>query len=463
MIQDDDFDGMPTPYAPEAECSVIGALLLDNAAFDRMTVSLEPSDFYHAENSRVFGAVRQLISENKPADAVTVYAALGGSDTALLAFLGDAANNTPGASGINRYAEIVKEKALERSILAASASVSEKACDRSMTAAEKLDFAQAQFMALSDTRSADEPELVGDLLHSLIDDIEAAEEGRLPKKSSCGLADVDARIDICSETDMVVIGGRPGMGKTTFGLNVGLNRARNGESGLVWSGEMPKSQIRNKFISSIGRIEYKALREKRKLTNDEYERLKYAIGVMQDLPVAVFDTPGISVYELASKARKMKRVMGGLSWIVVDYLQLMRGDGKEPVQQITSISKGLKMLAKSLNVTVYALAQLNRSLEQRPNKRPVMADLRESGAIEQDADSILFVYRDEIYNPDSEAKGMAELIVGKNRHGDSGGMIPLVTELQYSLFQNAVQGSYPDLGRPRKQERSTFSKRCEGD
>lgn len=443
------------PRSDEAERSVIGALLLDNLAFDRMQNPPEPGHFFSAENGRIYSAIRTLIAEQKPADVVTVWEFAAG-DQSMLAYLGELANNTPSAANIARYAEIVRDKAVERALLAATAQITERVHDRSVRTADKLDFAQAQLMALSDDNAVNDAESVGELLYGLVEDLEAAEEGTLPPRASCGFLDLDSKAGVCFPTDMIVIGGRPGMGKTTFGLNIAEFRARRGEPGLIWSGEMPREQIRNKLVASVGRVEYKALREKRCLNGDEFERVKYAMSVLKDAPIMVFDRPGITIYDLAAKARQAKRRYGKLSWILVDYLQLMEGPEDNSVQKYTNISKGLKGLAKSLGVTVYALAQLNRGLEQRMDKRPVMSDLRESGGIEQDADLIGFVYRDEIYNPESPAKGMCEFLIRKNRHGENGVMVPLAANLQFSRFDNA-DFSYPDLHKKHEPSRPRFS------
>ena len=441
------------PHSVEAEQSFLGGLLLDNAAFDRLTSPLEPAHFFLAEHRAIYAAIRELIARQQPADMVTVYAALQ-AEPGTLAYLGELAANTPSAANIGRYAEIIRDRSLQRELLSATADISERVHHGTGSAVEKLDAAQSRLMSLSESSTVDVVQ-VGELLPDFLDRLEQIEDGSLPPRATCGYPDIDQRVHITEATDMVVIGGRPATGKTTLALNIAEARARRGEPGLIWSGEMPSSQIRDKLIASVGGVEYKAFREGRRLTSEEYDKVVYALGVIKDLPMHIFDAPGISVFDLGAKARQVKR-RSGLKWIVIDYLQLMRGDGENETMRFSEISRSLKEMAKALGVTVYALSQLNRSLEARPNKRPIMSDLRSTGAIEQDADVIMFLYRDELYNPDTDAKGMAEIIVGKNRHGEAGIMVPLATRLEFSRFESMVYGQYPDLDKPQKNSRRGF-------
>ncbi|MEM7195988.1 MAG: replicative DNA helicase [Pseudomonadota bacterium] len=443
------------PQAMEAEQSLLGGLLLDNRKWDEVTDTVGVSDFYSQSHRKIFTAIRGLIASNEPADVVTTSEWLekeGNLDQAGgLAYLGTLANNTPSTANILSYAKIVRERAILRSLIAAANDISTSAYNpEGRTPREVLDEAEKLVFDISerDGRSRQGFTSIQDLLTRSIDRIEELFES---KESITGVAtgftDLDNLTSGMQRGDLLIVAGRPSMGKTSFAMNIAEYVAVDKSLPVaVFSMEMPGEQLTMRMLSSLGRINSNKIRTGR-LGDDDWPRLNSAVGLLDKAPMFVDDSPGLNPLELRSRARRLLRDHDQLGCVVIDYLQLMQSSesNENRATEISAITRSLKMLAKELNTPVIALSQLNRSLEQRPNKRPVMSDLRESGAIEQDADVIFFIYRDEVYNEDSDQKGVAEVIIGKQRNGPIG-TVKLTFRGEFTRFENFTAGG--DFGYP---------------
>lgn len=425
------------PHAIEAEQSVLGALMLDNAAIDRIS-ALRPEHFYRDDHRRIFSAIGQLIGASKPADVLTVFNALESSGDAErvggLAYLGEIANNTPSAANIEAYARRVRDTAVERALIATCDEVSAKAFGRG-DLTEKLDFAQQRFAALDEVSVRRDPAPLNEVLIRHIDKIQARFEGE-EKGLSTGFPDLDERLNGMHPGQSIVIAGRPAMGKSTLAVNIAVAVAEAGVPALICSQEMSESDLADRLLAQVGRIALDRL-IKGTLQDDDWHRLTMATGRLNEMPLFIDEQPALTLWDVRAKARQIRR-RHGLGLVVIDYLQLMKGEGDNRTQEVGSISRGVKQLAKDMGCPVILLSQLNRGLESRPNKRPMMSDLRESGEIEQDADVILFIYRDEVYHADSADKGLAEIIVGKARQGAAGGpCVRLAFHGEHSAFRSA--------------------------
>jgi replicative DNA helicase len=441
------------PHSIEGEQSLIGGVLLDNSAWDRIADLVSEVDFYRDEHRRIFRHIAKLIESGKPADVVTVFESLDKSGEAQhvggLAYLGEIANNTPSAANIRRYAEIVRERAILRKLVTVGDEIAAKAlAPAGRDASLILDEAESKILAIRDEGSRQDSGFVPiqPVLGQVVDRIQELYDRDNPAAVTgvpTGLVDLDKMTSGLQPTDMIIVAGRPGMGKTSFALNIAESVALDAQLPVaIFSMEMPATQLVMRFISSVGRLDQHRLRTGR-LNDDEWQRLSFALGKLHEAPIFIDETPGLNPIDLRARARRLHRQCGGkLGLIVIDYLQLMTShkETDNRAAELSEISRSVKSLAKELHVPIFALSQLNRSLEQRPNKRPVMSDLRESGAIEQDADIIMFVYRDEIYNPDTEDKGKAELIIGKHRNGPTG-MVPLTFIGEYTRFESCAQGN----------------------
>jgi replicative DNA helicase len=441
------------PHSVEAEQSLIGGILLDNAAWDRISDQISEGDFYRDEHRRIFRHLAKLLEQGKPADVVTVFESIDKSGDSQhvggLAYLGEIANNTPSAANIKRYAEIVHERAILRKLVTVGDEIAGSALSPSGREANLiLDEAESKILAIRDegSRQATGFIPIQPVLGQLVDRIQELYDRDSPASVTgvpTGLIDLDAMTSGLQPTDMIVVAGRPGMGKTTFALNVAEAVALEAQLPVaIFSMEMPATQLAMRFISSVGRLNQHKLKTGQ-LSDDEWQKLSYALGRLHEAPIFIDETPGLNPIDLRARARRLHRQCGGkLGLIVIDYLQLMTShkESDNRAAELSEISRSVKSLAKELHVPIFALSQLNRSLEQRPNKRPVMSDLRESGAIEQDADIIMFVYRDEIYNPDTEDKGVGELIIGKHRNGPTG-MVRMTFLGEYTRFENYTQPS----------------------
>ncbi|MCX7197330.1 MAG: replicative DNA helicase [Proteobacteria bacterium] len=435
------------PHSIEAEQSVLGGLLLDNNAWERIADLLGEGDFYSADHRMIYRHLVKLVDESRPADVITVaeslerngeLARIGG-----LPYLSALANNVPTAANIRRYAEIVRERSLMRELARVGTEIAESAYAPSGRAAKVLlDEAEAKVLAIAEAGKRtsqgflDLTSLVAQVVER-IDLLHARGDSSDVTGVATGFADLDRDTSGMQAGDLIIVAGRPSMGKTALALNMAEHVALTEKLPVViFSMEMSGTQLVMRLIGSSGRIDQQRLRSGR-LEDSDWPRLTSAIGALTQAPILIDETGALTALELRSRARRAARSFGGrLGLIVIDYLQLMSSSGSENrATEISEISRSLKALAKELQVPVIALSQLNRSLEQRPNKRPVMSDLRESGAIEQDADVILFIYRDEVYNPDSADKGTAELIIGKQRNGPIG-TVKLTFLGKHTKFEN---------------------------
>jgi replicative DNA helicase len=419
------------PHSVEAESSVLGGLLLDNSAWDRVGDLLRPDDFYRHEHRLVFETVEHLVNASQAADVVTVYErlrSLGRAESAGgLQYLNSLAQYVPSAANIRRYAELVRERAILRRLISVSDEIATTAMNpQGRDVATILDEAEQKVFHIGEqgSRMKDGFQSMHNLVAQLIDDVSARADNPSDVTSvPTGYVDLDRMTSGLQAGDLVVLAARPSMGKTAFAINIAEHVALNENKAVaVFSMEMGASQLALRIVGSIGRIHQSHLRSG-KLTDDEWPRLTEAIEKLRNMRLHIDDSPGLKPSELRANARRLARQTGGLSLIVVDYLQLMSGnnDGDNRAAEIGEISRGLKMLAKELQCPVIALSQLNRSVETRTDKRPMMSDLRESGAIEQDADIIMFIYRDEYYTKDAcKEPGVAEIIIGKQRNGPTG-------------------------------------------
>ncbi|MGZ9032575.1 MAG: replicative DNA helicase, partial [Burkholderiaceae bacterium] len=421
------------PHSIEAEQSVLGGLLIDNAAWDRIADLVGVSDFYRQDHKLIFGAVSRLIDTGKPADAVTVFEALRNSgrvdDAGGLVYLNTLAQNTPSAANIRRYAEIVRERAVLRRLVTAGDEIATSALNPAGRDTKQiLDDAETKVFQIAEegARGRQGFQDIQPLLTKVVERIQELFERADPSDVTgvpTGYTDLDSKTSGFQPGDLVIIAGRPAMGKTSLALNIGEHVAIDkGMPVAVFSMEMGATQLALRMLSSVGRLDQQRLRTGR-LFDEDWPKLTAAIQKMHEAPIYIDETPAMTSIDLRARARRLARTCGRLGLIIVDYLQLMSGNSnsnENRATEISEISRGLKALAKELAVPVIALSQLNRTVEQRTDKRPVMSDLRESGAIEQDADLILFIYRDEVYNPDTNDKNVAEIIIGKQRNGPIG-------------------------------------------
>lgn len=442
------------PQSVEAEQSVLGGLLLDNTAWDKISDIVTEGDFYRADHRLIFQHIALLIENNRPADVLTVAESLERSakleESGGQAYLGSLSMNTPSAANIRRYAEIVRERAIMRQLAQAGTEIADSAYNPTGREAKDLiDEAEAKVFQIAEAgvKSNQGFVKIDPLLTETVERIDML-YSRENKDEVIGLAtgyvDLDRMTSGLQQGELIVIAARPSMGKTALAMNIVEHVALNlKKAAAVFSMEMSGSQLTLRMIGSVGRVDQHKLRSGT-FEESEWPKLVDAVGKLNDSQIHIDDTAGLNSLEVRSRARRLHRQCGGLSLIVVDYLQLMSGtsSGREEnrATEVAEISRGLKSLAKELKVPVIALSQLNRSVESRVDKRPMMSDLRESGAIEQDADLILFIYRDEVYNPTNEAsKGKAELIVAKQRNGPTG-PVTLTFLGRHTRFENFAGG-----------------------
>ncbi|MBI2790937.1 MAG: replicative DNA helicase [Gammaproteobacteria bacterium] len=428
----------------DAEQAVLGGLMLDNRAWDQIADKLVEKHFYRRDHQLIFRAMAKLTEENKPIDVITVAETLqkmeDQEDGNSLAYLGELAKNTPSAANIAAYADIVCERSILRELISVGTNITESAFDpQGRASAEILDEAEKKVFDIAERGvRGSGPEAIRSIVSKTLDNIEKRFQDNTPITGiATGFTDFDRITTGMQPGDLIIVAGRPSMGKTIMGMNVAEHAAiRSNKSVLVFSMEMPAESLALRMLSSLGRIDQNKLRTG-KLMEEDWTRLTSAVGLLGNAKLYIDETPALSPIELRARARRVAREKDKLGLIVVDYLQLMRGssNSENRTAEISEISRSLKALAKELNIPIIALSQLNRSLEQRPNKRPVMSDLRESGAIEQDADLIVFIYRDEVYNDDSPDKGTAEIIIGKQRNGPIG-TVRLTFMGQYTRFDN---------------------------
>jgi replicative DNA helicase len=445
---DPQFDSIRVPpHSIEAEQSVLGGLLLDNAAWDRIADFIREDDFYRYDHRIIFQFIVKLVNASRPADVITVFDALSAAgkadDVGGLTYLNALAQNTPSAANIRRYAEIVRDRGVLRKLITVADEISGQAFNpQGKEVKQMLDEAESKIFAIAEegSRGAQGFHAIQPLLTQVVERIDELYNRDHTSDITgvpTGFVDLDRMTSGLQPGDLIIVAGRPSMGKTAFSINIGENVAI--DSGLpvaVFSMEMGGTQLAMRMLGSVGKLDQHRLRTGR-LIDEDWPRLTHAIQKMNEAQFYIDETPALSSIELRARSRRLSRQCGKLGLIIIDYLQLMSGNtsGENRATEISEISRSLKGLAKELQCPVIALSQLNRSLEQRPNKRPVMSDLRESGAIEQDADVILFIYRDQVYNPDSPDKGTAEIIIGKQRNGPIGS-VRLTFLGEYTKFDN---------------------------
>ena len=446
------------PQSVEAEQSLLGALLLDNRLIDEVSGEVEARDFYRADHRKIYETILVLYERAEPIDVLTVSEAMstsaeGSSDNVGndLAYLGSLAKNTPNTGNALPYARIVRDRAVLRRLIETANDISRSAYNpEGLETDAVLDLAeQAIFeIARQESRGSEGFQSIGPLLAESINRIEALHEsGDSITGVPTGFTDLDEMTSGLQEADLVVVAGRPSMGKTSFAMNLVEHIAIDQNKPVaVFSMEMPGNQLATRMLASLSRVSAQKLRSGN-LSNEDWPRLTSVVTMLSGKPIFIDDTPALNALELRSRARRLASEQeNGLGAIMIDYLQLMQGgDGNSDnrATEISAITRALKSLAKELSVPIIVLSQLNRSLEQRPNKRPIMSDLRESGAIEQDADLIIFIYRDEVYNEDSDAKGTAEIIVGKQRNGPIG-TTRLTFLGEYTRFENYAGSGFSD-------------------
>jgi replicative DNA helicase len=438
------------PHSVEAEQAVIGGLLLDNRAWEDIGDRVSENDFYRGDHRLIFNAIRSLEEKSQPFDAVTLSEWLGKhgqlEDAGGMAYIGRLAKETPTAANIVAYADIVRERSVLRQLIAVGTDIAGSGFKtEGRSSRELVEIAEKRVyeIAEQDMRGRGGFRDIKELLTKTVEEIDYLfqSEGNITGVPT-GFDKFDESTTGLHGGELIIIAGRPSMGKTTFAMNIAENAAIGHRTPVaVFSMEMPGEQLAMRMISSLGRIDQHHVRTGQ-LTDEDWPRITSAVHMLSEAKLFIDDTPALSPGEVRARARRIKR-KHGLGLVVLDYLQLMQvpGGGENRATEISEISRGLKAMAKELNVPVIALSQLNRSLEQRPDKRPIMSDLRESGAIEQDADLIVFIYRDEVYNDDSPDKGMAEIIIAKQRNGPIGKSV-LTFLGKYTKFENYIPEMY---------------------
>ncbi len=445
------------PHSIEAEQSVLGGIMLSNEAWDTIAERVSENDFYRQDHRIIFRAIAFLIAKDNPCDAITVSEYLNDvgelDNVGGLAYLSQLVQSTPSAANIRAYADIVRERSVLRQLISVGTDIADAAfTPQGRESAELLDEAERRVFEIAEQRARSRQGFVNmqDLLVKTVDRIDTLYHSDSPLTGvATGYDDFDRMTAGMQRSDLLIVAGRPSMGKTSFAMNIAEHVAiKERKPVAIFSMEMPAEQLSMRMISSLGRIDQKTVRTG-KLTDDDWPRLTSAVSLLSEAPMYIDDSAGLTPGELRARARRLvkEHKEEGLGLIVIDYLQLMSGSSRSASEnratEIAEISRSLKTLAKELNVPIIALSQLNRSLEQRTDKRPVMSDLRESGAIEQDADVIIFIYRDEVYNEDTPDKGVAEIIIGKQRNGPIG-TVRLTFLGKYTRFENFTPEYYPE-------------------
>ncbi len=439
------------PHNIHAEQSLLGGLMLDNSTWDRIADQVVERDLYRREHRLIFRAIAKLAEDDQPFDVVTLAETLERTEqleaAGGLAYLGTLVNETPSAANIKAYAKIVRSTSVLRQMIAAGTDIADSAYEPGgRDAAELLDEAERRVFEIAEQeqRGGGGFQPIKGLLTRAVERIDELYQRDEPITGlATGFSDFDMMTSGLQSSDLIVVAGRPSMGKTSFAMNIAEHAAIQTKRPVaVFSMEMPGDSLAMRLMSSLGRIDQHRVRTG-KLEDDEWPRLTSAVNILSTASLFIDDTAALSPTELRARTRRLKREQGDLGLVVIDYLQLMQvpGNNENRATEISAISRSLKALAKELGVPVIALSQLNRSLEQRPNKRPVMSDLRESGAIEQDADLIVFIYRDEVYNQESKEKGVAEIIIGKQRNGPIG-TVKLTFLGKYTKFESYIDSFY---------------------
>ena len=444
------------PHSIEAEQSLLGGLMLDHQSWDKIADVITERDFYRKDHRLIFAAIASLAEDANPCDVVTVSECLdnrGELDSAGgLEYLASLANETPGAANARSYAKILRERSMMRSLISAGNEISGAAfTNDGRTASEIVDEAERLVFEIAESGSRGRSgfKALKHILPDAVDRIDVLHqsEGDITGIPS-GYTEFDKLTAGLQQGELIIVAGRPSMGKTTLAVNIAENAAIGSQvPTAIFSMEMPSQQLAFRMISSLGRVDQTHLRTGR-FPDEDWSRINTAVQLMSEAPIFIDDTPSLSPTEIRARARRLQREHG-LGLIVIDYLQLMAvpGSKENRATEISEISRSLKALAKELSLPIIALSQLNRSVEQRTDKRPVMSDLRESGAIEQDADVIVFIYREEVYNPDTPRKGIADIAIAKQRNGPIGDF-PLTFVGRYTKFENWVPDSYADEAYP---------------
>ncbi len=445
------------PNSIEAEQSLIGGLMLDALAWDKVADVITSDDFYRKDHRLIFTAIANLVESGSPCDVVTVSEHLDSrselENAGGLEYLATLTNETAGAANARAYAKILRERATLRALISAGNEIAGSAfTNDGRSAAEILEDAERMVFEIAEQGSRGKKGFrsLKDILPATVDRIDLLHQsdGDITGIST-GFAEFDKLTAGLQPGDLVIVAGRPSMGKTTLAVNIAENAAIGSKvPTAIFSMEMPAEQLAFRMISSLGRVDQTHLRTGN-FPDEDWSRINTAVQLMSEAPVFIDDTPSLSPSEIRARARRLQREHG-LGLVVVDYLQLMQipGNNENRATEISEISRGLKALAKEMSCPVIALSQLNRGVEQRTDKRPVMSDLRESGAIEQDADIIVFIYREEVYNQDTPRKGIADIAIAKQRNGPIGDF-PLTFVGRYTKFENWVPdnyGDYPDEG-----------------
>ena len=452
VIEQDSLGLKTPPHSIEAEQSILGGLLLDNSKWDVVGDKVIEDDFYRQDHRLIYRMIARLANAGEPADVVTVAEELERinelENAGGMAYLGELVEKTPSATNVRAYADIVHERAVLRRLISVSGEISDNAFNpKGRTTSELLDEAERKVFQISESKSGQEggPQSVNPVLTKTLERIdELFNTTESITGVTTGFKDLDEMTSGLQPSDLVIVAARPSMGKTAFAMNLVESALIKADKPvLVFSMEMPADSILMRMISSLGQINQTRVRSG-KLEEDDWPRLTSAVSMLKDRPLYIDDTAGLSPAEVRSRARRVAReIKQDFGMIMVDYLQLMQVPGMNEgrTAEISEISRSLKALAKELNCPVVALSQLNRGLESRTDKRPMNSDLRESGAIEQDADVIMFIYRDEYYNEDSPDKGIAEIIIGKQRNGPIG-RVKLSFQGQYTKFNDLSHVDY---------------------
>jgi replicative DNA helicase len=437
------------PHSIEAEQSVLGGLMLSPDHWEGVSGLLMAEDFYRQGHRKIFRTIAALAEANSGLDVITLSESLHHKgeldEVGGLAYLGELASNTPGVANIQAYADIIRERSTLRQLIAAANSTADASFfPEGRDAEELLSDAEQRLSEISEGRpKTGGPEEVNPLLKRAVERIdEMFRNGGGMTGLSTGFTDLDEMTSGLQKSDLVIVAARPSMGKTAFAMNLVENAVMGQDRPVVvFSMEMPSEAIVMRMLSSLGRINQSNIRSGQ-LAEEDWPRLTSAVAKLKDRPLFIDDTPALSPAEMRSRCKRIQREHGDIAMIVLDYLQLMQipGQQRSRVEEISEISRSLKIMGKEFNCPVVALSQLNRGLEQRPNKRPINSDLRESGAIEQDADVIAFIYRDEVYNEESPDKGVAEIIIGKQRNGPIGNC-RLAFIGEFTRFENLAFGA----------------------
>ncbi len=456
----------PLLLATEAEQSVLGALMLNPDAFDRIEPELKSEQFAREDHQRIYAAIVRLRSAGKPHDAMAVADELDAAGHLQacggLSAVVEIEAAVPSAANVRRHAEIVAERAMLRALRATGDEIAQKAIEPGMSPAEKVDFAQSKVLGLTESvRQKFEPVFMRDALQRQLARMAERMDGTKAPGLSTGFPDLDKRSSGgLHPGQLIILAARPAIGKTALAMQVALHFALNDIPSLVCSQEMPESDLMNRLVALHARVELNRVIDTRTMHDDDWDRLVAASGALRDAPLAIDEQPSLNILAVRNKVRRVRREYGRVGLLVVDYLQLMVGDGSEQNRngEIEKISRGLKQLAKEEGMPVLALSQLNREVEKRPNKRPMASDLRDSGAIEQDADVIWTLYRDEVYHQEPESSpffGYAELGIQKNRQGAAGGFVGLAYRGALTRFESVIEW-------PRVEEKSERSGRRRG-